>query len=59
MGSSASKELMDEAEMLACISLLSNEMDANDEKNQQMKNEIDSLDGKIDAAKMMKPDDRL
>jgi len=51
--------IMDKAQMLTRISLLSDEMDANDEENKQMQSEIDTLYAKIDAAKMTKPEDRL
>jgi len=50
-GSSTPEAVMTEAEMLARIKLLSNEMDANDEENREMQSEITSLYAKIDAPK--------
>lgn len=42
---------MTREEMLARISLLSDEMDANDEENRMMQAEIESLYAKLDAMK--------
>lgn len=38
--------------MLNRVKLLADEMDANDEENRDMQNEIDTLYAKIDAAKL-------
>lgn len=42
---------MTREQMLALISLLSKEMNANDEENRMMQAEIDSLYAKLDAMK--------
>jgi hypothetical protein len=46
------KTEMTREQMLARISALSDEMDANDEENRMMQAEIDSLYAKVDAMKM-------
>lgn len=45
------QESMTKDEMLARISVLSDEMDANDEENRTMQAEIDDLYARLDAVK--------
>lgn len=49
-----SKVELSEEQMLARIKLLADEMDANEEENQQMQDEIDQLYKKIDALRAMR-----